>query len=312
MIPIDRKSRRLLCLITLLVCAWGSPGAFGQDDEEIVDDRAIVPPPVMQVQVGRVAQFNPEQVDQWIFSRWGGAASAKIRLEANLELRIDDIDRACAVTELQKKKLRLAGMGDIKRYYDRVEDLKRKYTAGAGSGQVNNNIWQEMQPIQLELGAGLFGDASIFVKTIKSTLDSDQVKRYEELMRRRTAERRRATIEWFVVHIDKALGLSDLQRGRLVELLATGTPPPERFGQADFWFLMFQMTKLPEAKLKAILDEPQWRLLSRQFIQARGMEPWLRSNGLIAHDEDLEPTSVGRPAAVDSGSLCGILWRLRR
>ena len=124
----------------------------------------------MPVQVARAVQFNPEQVDQWVFSRWGGAAAAKIRLEANLALRIDDIDRACAVTELQKKKLKLAGLGDIKRYYDRVEDLKRKYTTSAGSPQVNNNIWQEMQPLQLELNDGLFGDDSIFVKTIKSTL----------------------------------------------------------------------------------------------------------------------------------------------
>jgi hypothetical protein len=300
MIPIDRSIRRLLCLTTLLFCAWACPSAFGQDGEEIVDDGPIVPPAVMPFQVARAVQFNPEQVDQWIFSRWGGPAGAKIRLEANLALRIDDIDRACAVTDLQKKKLKLAGMGDIKRYYDRVEDLKRKYTAGAGSPQINNNIWQEMQPLQLELNGGLLGDASIFVKTIKSTLAPEQAKRYDELMHGRTDERRRATIEWFVVHIDKALGLSDVQRGRLAELLASETPPPERFGQADFWYLMYQMTRLPEAKVKAILDEPQWRLLSRQFIQARGMGPWLRSNGLIAQGNDVAPAVVG-PGAVDFG-----------
>jgi hypothetical protein len=297
MIPIDRNTRGLVCLTALLVCACFGPAAFGQDGEEIVDDGPIVPQVVMPVQVARAVQFNPEQVDQWIFSRWGGAAGAKARLEANLALRIDDIERACAVTELQKKKLKLAGMGDIKRYYDRVEDLKRKYAAGAGSPQINNNIWQEMQPLQLELNGGLLGDASIFVKTIKSTLGPDQAKRYDELMRGRTDERRRATIEWFVVHIDKALGLSDLQRGRLVELLASETPPPERFGQADFWYLMYQMTRLPEAKVKDILDEPQWRLLSRQFIQARGMGPWLRSNGLIAQTTDVEPTIARPPAA---------------
>ena len=47
---------------------------------------------------------------------------------------------------------------------------------------------------------------------------------------------------------------------RLVELLSSETPPPGKFGQADFWYLMYQMTRLPEAKIKAILDEPQWRL----------------------------------------------------
>ena len=58
------------------------------------------------------------------------------------------------------------------------------------------------------------------------------------------------------MHIDKALVYRELQRRRLVELLAKETPPPERFGQADFWFLMYQMTRLPEDRIKAILDEP--------------------------------------------------------
>jgi hypothetical protein len=252
----------------------------------------------MPVQVARAVQFNSEQVDQWIFNRWGGPAQAKTRLEANLALRIDDIHRACDITELQKKKLKLAGMGDVKRYFDRIEDLKRKYTTSANIAQANNNMWVEMQPLQLELNAGLFGDASLFAKTIRSTLSSDQAKRYQELLRERTALRGRATIEWFVVHIDKALGLSDRQRQRLIELLSNETPAPERYGQADFWFLMYQMTRLPDEKIKAILDEPQWRLLSKQFNQARGMGPWLRSNGLIAQDASAPTVAVPQPFEV--------------
>ena len=55
---------------------------------------------------------------------------------------------------------------------------------------------------------------------------------------------------------------------------------------------MYQMTKLPDAKIKEILDEPQWRLLSKQFNQARGMGPWLTSNGLIAQGTDAPPIAV--------------------
>ena len=39
-----------------------------------------------------------------------------------------------------------------------------------------------MQPLQLELNSGLFGDDSMFVKTIKSTLGSEQAQRYDDLM----------------------------------------------------------------------------------------------------------------------------------
>ena len=89
----------------------------------------------------------------------------------------------------------------------------------------------------------------------------------------------------FVVQIDKALGLSADKRGRLIDLLSSDVPPPKKFGQADYWYLMYQMTRLPEDRMKAILDEPQWRMLSRQFMQARGMEPWLKGNGILAADE---------------------------
>ena len=71
MIAIDRQIRRLFLLIALFVAMSAGRAAFGQDDD-LVDD-AIPPPQVMmpaQVIV-RQAQFNPEQIDQWVFSRWG-------------------------------------------------------------------------------------------------------------------------------------------------------------------------------------------------------------------------------------------------
>ncbi len=185
------------------------------------------------------------------------------------------------MTELQKKKLMLAGMGDIKRFYDRVEDLKRKYSSGANPANMNN-IWQEMQPLQVELSNGLFGDLSMFMKTVKNTLSEEQSQRHDDLARRRGAARRRASIDLFVVQLDKALGLSEAQRRRLSELLVGETPAQAKYGQADYWYFMYQMTRLPEAKITAILDEAQWRLLSRQFMQARGMEPWLKSNGIMS------------------------------
>jgi hypothetical protein len=296
MIPFNRAICRLLFLLSLYCATASGTVAIGQDDE-VIDD-VIVPPraPVaIDVRAVQPMQFNPAQIDQWVFNRSGGAEGAKVRLDANLALRIDDLDRSCALTELQKKKLTLAGLGDIKRYYDRVEDLKRRYSSGGNQPNMNN-IWQEMQPLQVELTNGLFGDQSLFAKTVKNTLRADQVQRHDDLTRRRLAARRRTSIDLFVIQIDKALGLSEAQRGRLTELLVSETPPPAKYGQADYWYLMYQMTRLPEAKITGILDEPQWRLLSRQFMQARGMEPWLKSNGILAQSGQSSSPAPGAPA----------------
>ena len=53
MTPTDRNFRPLLYSIMFVIGAWASPAAMGQDDDDIVDDRPIVPQAVMPVQVVR-------------------------------------------------------------------------------------------------------------------------------------------------------------------------------------------------------------------------------------------------------------------
>jgi hypothetical protein len=286
-----RTRRRLVFLATLIVAGCIGGSARAQDDE-IVDD-AVVVRPGAALQMLPQLTANIEQVDQWVFSRMGGSAAARSRLESALAIRIDDIERVCALSEIQKKKLKLAGHGDIKRFYDRVEDVKQKMQRM--SNQPNNNIWGEVQPLQTEIFTGLFRDDSIFQKTIKKTLTEEQAARYEALLRERDLERKRATIELFVAHLDKALGLSEDQRTRLISLLTNEIPPPLKMGQSDYWYFMFRTSKLPESTLKPIFDAPQWRLLSRQFPQAQGMEQWLKNTGVIAlapGDTQTLPTAV--------------------
>lgn len=270
-----RAPRPRLLVVGLLLAIVGTCGIARAQDEEIEED-VVVP---MQPGVMIVQQPNLDQVDNWVFGRFGGSAVARTRFDSVLALRIDDLERVCGLNEAQKRKLKLAGRGDIKRVFDRVEEAKRKFAQN--QNDPNNNIWQAIQPLQVEVNSGLFKDDSIFQKTIKKTLTADQADRYDSMMRERNKGRYRATAEWFVVHLDKALGFSDDQRRRLAELIVQDTEPPLKFGQSDYWYLLYQMSKLPEAKIKPIFDAPQWRLLSRQFVQARGMEQWLKTNGFI-------------------------------
>jgi hypothetical protein len=264
------------------------PVARAQDDEEL-DDNGNAPAAV-GLGAALIQQMpNLEQVDQWVFGRFGGSGGARTRLDSSLALRLEDLSRTCGITDTQKKKLKLAGRGDIKRFFDRVEEVKRKFQT---LNDPNANIWQEIQPLQVEVNAGLFGDDSLYTKTIRNTLTEDQTARYESLLRQRRTARFRATVEWFVVHVDKGLGLSDDQRRRLVKLLVNETRPPRKFGQGDYWYLMLQTSKIPPAKLTTLFDAPQWRLLSRQFAQARGMEQWLKTNGVIADDGKEPPKTA--------------------
>jgi hypothetical protein len=286
MMPNARILNRLLLVIAVLATAASGRIARAQDDDEPDDDPKARKANAGAAMVIRQQQAaNVEQMDQWVYGRFGGSGGARNKLDSSLLLRIDDLERVCAITEDQKRKLRLAGRGDIKRFFDKVEAVKRKFRQG--QNDPNTNIWQEVQPLQVEINAGLFGDDSIYAKTIRRTLTADQTSRFEGLVHDRQLSRYRSTVDWFVTHLDKGLGLTNLQRRQFVDLLVTEGRPPKKFGQGDYWYLMLQTARVPESKIKPIFDAPQWRLLSRQFMQAKGMEPWLKTNGILP---DLEKT----------------------
>src|SRR6516225_3632447 len=80
---------------------------------------------VLSALAGARAQVQPiwtdEMFDQWVFQQDRNVAGARRRLESQLTLRIDEVDRASQLTDAQKKKLQLAGKGDMKRFFARYE-----------------------------------------------------------------------------------------------------------------------------------------------------------------------------------------------
>jgi hypothetical protein len=95
------------------------------------------------------------------------------------------------------------------------------------------------------------------------------------------------TIDWFIAHVDKGLGMTAVQRRRFADLLKA-THPPRRFGSSDYYYLMYRAGQIAEDKIKPIFDDIQWRVFSVQLNQARGMQQWLKNNGMI----DDEPPAV--------------------
>src|SRR5262245_41675135 len=71
--------------------------------------------------------FNDENFNQWIFQSFGNAQNARKRMEAMLAVQTDEVVRACALSNAQKEKVQLAGRGDIKRFFDRVEESRKKF-----------------------------------------------------------------------------------------------------------------------------------------------------------------------------------------
>jgi hypothetical protein len=254
--------------------------AWGQDDWE--GEEEVVAPEGGAVHMG--LQIPEAQFDHWVFG--GGARNAsqgRERIESLLTLHMESVDRACGLSDDQKRKLQLAGRGDIKRFFASVEEVRTKFREARNDQHRFNQIWQDVQPLQTKVNSGFFDDVSLFYKVLKRTLGPEQSAKYERQELERRKFRYETKIGLAIAILENGMPLRDQQRQRFMNVLVKETQPPKRFGQAhyDYYVVMLHAAKLPEGKLKPIFDDAQWRALSQQFTQAKAMEPTLRSSGII-------------------------------
>jgi hypothetical protein len=251
--------------------------AAGQDDWDAekpntkqAAGRAMMAPAIMQ----------PADFDRWIL---GGRTRSQI--EGNfaflLTVQVDSVAFACNLSDAQRRKLELAGRGDIGRFFLAIEQLQAKARDVGQDQQKFNNIMRDMSPLQMKMQTGIFGESSLYRKVLAQTLDRGQADRYEQQEQERRKFRYEAKIELVVSSLENTAPLSAEQHQRLVKLLCAETQPPKKSSQYDMYFVLYQARKLDEAKFKPIVDDAQWQALKKMLDQARNMEPFLRSNELL-------------------------------
>ncbi|HLJ97118.1 MAG TPA: hypothetical protein VKU02_28395 [Gemmataceae bacterium] len=286
-LPAEGLEWALVALALLAVCVVGVDAQAPRKAAAPAVQPAVVQP-----------AFSDDQFDQWVFQQDRNASVARQRLNSRLALHVDEIDHACKLTDEQKKKLQLAGRGDIKHFFDRYETVKQKFQLVKHDQQKVQEIWQAISPLQTTLQSGLFGVDSLLIKSLRHTLTDDQLARYGVIARERRAFHHRATVELAVTVLEQGMPLRDAQRRELITLLMNQTKPPRKSGQAaQYYFIMYQLGRLPEEKLKPLFDNAQWKVVSRQLNQFKGLEPFLRQSGQLSDEEDEPNKAADRPAA---------------
>ncbi len=254
--------------------------AKAQDDDDPPADAQLAQPQVANFEI------QENQFDSWIFQNFPTAAAARKKLDQMLSLQMDDVDRACQLTESQKKKLLLAGRGDMVQFYEQVEVVRKKFLLVRRDQQKFNEIWQDISPLQVKFQAGLFGDDSFYHKTLRNMLKGEQLSKYSQIDGERRKFQYRAKVELVVAMLENALPLRDEQRQKLITLVVDETKPPRSFGQQqDYYIVMWNISKIPEKTLKPMFSDAEWKVLNQQFAQVRGLEQWLKQSGALAKDE---------------------------
>src|SRR5262249_42190259 len=98
--------------------AGDDPGAKDSDDEDEAPEPA---------HVHRRIIVPDDYFDRWMLGSPRGGKQLQQWMEALLRQKIKDIERSHRLTAEQKKKLELAGRGDIKRLSDEVERCRKEF-----------------------------------------------------------------------------------------------------------------------------------------------------------------------------------------
>ena len=247
-------------------------------------------------------QFEINQVtfDGWIYGNRLRNSTALEYLESLLNVRLAEVERACNLSDGQKDRLRLAGHGDIKRFHDRVAEVRADFDRLKRDQARMNDLFQQAQPLAAQLNAGLFGERSFFAKAIGSTLTAEQKAAQAAATLAKAQYRFRARVMLAVANFDATVGLtSDQQRRYVAAIMGASTPPERAGGPYEPNVVLLKIAQTPEDAVRPIFDADQWALLQQQLAPARAMEPFLRANGhLDGKGADPAQANVLTPAGV--------------
>ncbi len=274
----------LISSVALLHAVIGvGPRAYAQAEGEPEEDQPIVR--------RRAVFVSDQQFDQWFFGREGGADKARHALEADLLERIRSNGFSHYLTAEQEKKLELAGMRDIQRFFDGVREKREMLDRVAEDrGQVRAILLDLQTSRRNPLGDRVFNEKSLYAKILDKTLRSENVHAGNQAFYRSRVDR--VVSGW-----DRELDLSSKQHDLLVELIAQETPALKRYhGEYEAIAVTFQAARLPKGRFERILEGFQVQRLEQKFRDATPRGPILIAKGFVeVGDPDNQSTAEVNP-----------------
>jgi hypothetical protein len=136
---------------------------------------------------GWQARISDAGFDQSVFGAVGNWEAVRHELDVILRQAIDDSTQRYGLTAEQQEKLRIAGRGDIQRLFDRVEESRLRLQSQvihdvAGVRQLSQGFAAESADLRARIRRPL-ASGSLFTKTLKGALTSEQIGAYEHWKR---------------------------------------------------------------------------------------------------------------------------------
>ena len=223
---------------------------------------------------------------------------ASVRQQAIM--RADSIDAVCSLSAEQKAKLVLAIDADIQRLADEIDAVRRTYVGvrvnmqdAAGQQQwqlVHQNAQQCRQWVERACEEG-----SIFTKTLQQTLDREQGDKWAADRLAGRENRWQDMVASSLLHLDDMLGLLQGQHEAIEKLLLEKTPPlrmdsvdmARQRGIMNNWYMVlcWMLSEVDSNRLKAAVNEWQWKVLSQFVQQGKQWRAGIVQSGFLESEE---------------------------
>jgi hypothetical protein len=299
--PYFRCALTAAALVSIVVVPTKGQISGPQDELKAQDQENAAP-------ARRVVVVRNGDLDGLVSSLLRGKDVAQFQFESILKMRVEMIAHRCALTETQMSKLLVAGRGDIKHFFDRVEEISADLDGDADDRNEFRQFLKEVWPPRVDSRRDVFGEGSIFSKVFKTTLTAEQSALFEKVPRDRALARHQATIAWVASKLETLLELSPDEQRQLEVFLREHTRPPRYFAEhddypalfqaskLDYYGVLFQASKLPENKLRSVVSERHWAKLSNDIAESKRLLPILQYGGFVPeNDVAAVPESSDRP-----------------
>ena len=211
-----------------------------------------------------------------------------------MQAEMQAIHSTCSLTEIQKKKLQLAGRGDIHQFFSRVSELRPKLTSKPLSRQQYLELTKELQSLRMATELVTFGEGSLFQKTLRRALTDEQHARYRVLERGRQMRMVESVVSnWG--RMPDGINLRAESRQKFVDVLVDHGHLPQTRSPYIHYIVLSEVGRL-EDRLKPLLTEENWEKLQTQAAQAKQVEATLRNSGKwpAAQEDDEEPSDKSK------------------
>ena len=278
--------RMVAALVLVTVPVLSGPSLRGEDDT-VIDAAA------QRAQGQQHQQIDlDQQMNGMFFPVEGNAEKSRQQCLDRLLLQVSALDEICGLKAEQRRKCEVAAKLDVARAIDEIEAVRQRYSGRTidlqnPAGQAEwQRVHQDAQAVRAKLqDAG--GETSLLRKVIPGILDDEQRSDWRRESDLRTQYQWRSVVDAGMVQLDVALGLTSEQHEAILGLLME---KPLRINQAKIWMhgnhfppyvCRYGLAQLDQAKLKALVNERQWKMLGQFIEQGKGMSVHLKQQKII-------------------------------